>query len=233
MSFNLQQFLENPSHEKVQPSLGSSLSAKLKVRLTRLQLEAQEKESVRKAEYDLRLQASSEGSTSLHARSHQQGFDVSKNVSLVPAFREAEVDSYFSAFERIASALNWPRDMWPVLLQLDGLRLQFSQTCLSPVLISFSVTTLLEDRECQQSFEDLKSLLSCNPVVSAPNFSLPFKLEVDASAVGAGAVLLQEDPQEPGYLRKTYSTELVVGVNRYLYLFKLDCLFFFTMELKP
>ncbi|TWW59234.1 Retrovirus-related Pol polyprotein from transposon 17.6 [Takifugu flavidus] len=100
-----------------EPSLGSSLSAKLKVRLTRLQLEAQEKESVRKAEYDLRLQASSEGSTSLHARSHQQGFDVSKNVSLVPAFREAEVDSYFSAFERIASALNWPRDMWPVLLQ--------------------------------------------------------------------------------------------------------------------
>ncbi|TWW74537.1 hypothetical protein D4764_14G0005400 [Takifugu flavidus] len=177
-----------------EPSLGSSLSAKLKVRLTRLQLEAQEKESVRKAEYDLCLQASSEGSTSLHARSHQQGFDVSKNVSLVPAFREAEVDSYFSAFERIASALNWPRDMWPVLLQcklvgkaqeifrfsspsaepspppppekargpplsqpgsqsifsvlflVDGLRLQFSQTCLSPVLISFSVTTLLEDR---------------------------------------------------------------------------------------
>ncbi|TWW60998.1 hypothetical protein D4764_05G0010880 [Takifugu flavidus] len=50
-------------------------------------------------------------------RSHQQGFDVSKNVSLVPAFREAKVDSYFSAFEQIASVLNWPRDMWPVLLQ--------------------------------------------------------------------------------------------------------------------
>lgn len=31
--------------------------------------------------------------------------------------------------------------------------------------------------------------------MSAPNFSLPFKLEVDASAVGAGAVLLQEDSQ--------------------------------------
>ncbi|TWW74365.1 R2 Retrovirus-related Pol polyprotein from type I retrotransposable element [Takifugu flavidus] len=98
------------------PSLGSSLSAKLKVRLTLLQMEAQE-ESVRKAEYDLRLQASSEGSTSLHARSHQQGFDVSKNVSLVPTFRKAEVDSYFSAFEQMASALNWSRDMWPALLQ--------------------------------------------------------------------------------------------------------------------
>lgn len=31
--------------------------------------------------------------------------------------------------------------------------------------------------------------------MSAHNFSLPFNLEVDASAVGAGAVLLQEDPQ--------------------------------------
>jgi len=49
--------------------------------------------------------------------------------------------------------------------------------------------------ECQQSFEDLKWLLSCNPVLSAPDFSLPFKLEVDASAVGAGAVLLQEELQ--------------------------------------
>lgn len=49
--------------------------------------------------------------------------------------------------------------------------------------------------ECQQSFENLKSLLCCTPVLSAPDFSLPFKLEVDASGVGAGAVLLQEDHQ--------------------------------------
>ncbi|KAI3358165.1 hypothetical protein L3Q82_003165 [Scortum barcoo] len=49
--------------------------------------------------------------------------------------------------------------------------------------------------ECQQTFECLKGLLSCNPVLSAPDFSMPFKLEVDASAVGAGAVLLQEDTQ--------------------------------------
>ena len=49
--------------------------------------------------------------------------------------------------------------------------------------------------ECQQSFESLKGILSCTPVLSAPNFSLPFKLEVDASAVGAGAALLQEDDQ--------------------------------------
>ena len=38
----------------------------------------------------------------------------------------------------------------------------------------------------------LPSLLCSAPVLSAPNFSLPFKLEVDASATGAGAVLLQD-----------------------------------------
>lgn len=38
-------------------------------------------------------------------------------MSLMPQFREAEVDSYFSVFERIASALNWYREVWPLLLQ--------------------------------------------------------------------------------------------------------------------
>lgn len=45
------------------------------------------------------------------------GFDVSKNISLVPPFRESEVDSYFSVFERIASSLKWPTEVWPLLLQ--------------------------------------------------------------------------------------------------------------------
>lgn len=49
--------------------------------------------------------------------------------------------------------------------------------------------------ECQHSFESLKGILCCTPVLSAPDFSQPFKLEVDASAAGAGAVLLQEDHQ--------------------------------------
>lgn len=44
-------------------------------------------------------------------------FDVSKHIPLVPQFKEAEVDSYFDAFERIASTINWPRNMWSLLLQ--------------------------------------------------------------------------------------------------------------------
>lgn len=35
----------------------------------------------------------------------------------MPLFRETEVDSNFSAFERIAVSLNWPKDVWSLLLQ--------------------------------------------------------------------------------------------------------------------
>ena len=45
------------------------------------------------------------------------GFDVSKNIRLVPPFSEKEVDKYFTHFERVATTLNWPREMWPLLLQ--------------------------------------------------------------------------------------------------------------------
>ena len=46
--------------------------------------------------------------------------------------------------------------------------------------------------ECQHAFESVKSLMCNTPVLAAPDFTRPFKLEVDASAVGAGAVLIQE-----------------------------------------
>ena len=44
-------------------------------------------------------------------------FNVSKHVSLVPIFHETEVETYFTAFERIARALHWPDDRWAILLQ--------------------------------------------------------------------------------------------------------------------
>lgn len=49
-----------------------------------------------------------------------------------------------------------------------------------PVLFEWS-----EERE--QAFNGAKSLLCSAPVLAAPDFSRPFKLEVDASYVGAGA----------------------------------------------
>lgn len=50
--------------------------------------------------------------------------------------------------------------------------------------------------ECQHAFDSAKSLLCSAPVLAAPDFARPFKLEVDASATGAGAVLLQDGEKD-------------------------------------
>uniref|UniRef100_A0A8C5CMY1 Gypsy retrotransposon integrase-like protein 1 n=1 Tax=Gadus morhua TaxID=8049 RepID=A0A8C5CMY1_GADMO len=44
---------------------------------------------------------------------------------------------------------------------------------------------------CQQAFERIKSLLCEAPVLAAPRFDRPFVLQVDASHIGVGGVLLQ------------------------------------------
>lgn len=46
---------------------------------------------------------------------------------------------------------------------------------------------------CQRAFDGVKGLLTSAPVLMAPRLDEPFKIHVDASNVGAGAVLLQED----------------------------------------
>ncbi len=46
-------------------------------------------------------------------------------------------------------------------------------------------------KNCQRAFENVKLLLTTAPVLAAPRLDMPFKLQVDASQVGAGAVLLQ------------------------------------------
>ena len=49
---------------------------------------------------------------------------------------------------------------------------------------------------CMCSFEALKALLASEPVLAAPDFNHPFILEVDASDVGIGSVLLQKDADD-------------------------------------
>ncbi len=62
--------------------------------------------------------------------------------------------------------------------------------------------------ECQTAFDSVKSILSSAPVLVAPRYSYSFKLDVDASATGAGAVLLQDDEsgvEHPvGYFSKKF-----------------------------
>ena len=48
------------------------------------------------------------------------------------------------------------------------------------------------DNACQTAFEQLKYFLTNDPILKSPNFNKAFSLQIDASDVGAGGVLLQE-----------------------------------------
>ena len=110
----------------------ASVTARLKMRMARLEVERKEREQAGLFEFELekrRIDADLEARVRIRQLELEAGvngapspsqtaqFEVSKNIALVPPFREAEVDSYFFAFERVAAALRWPRDVWPLLLQ--------------------------------------------------------------------------------------------------------------------
>lgn len=65
-------------------------------------------------------------------------------------------------------------------------------------------------QECHESFEGLKRRLTTAPILAYPDYSLPFVLDTDASAVGTGAVLSQvQEGQERvvAYYSKMMSAE--------------------------
>lgn len=83
-----------------------------------------------------------------------------------------------------------------------GLVGYYRSFCKNFSTVVFPLTELLKAKahfewspECQQAFENVKCLLCSSPVLAAPRFDRTFVLQVDASQVGAGAVLLQEDDQ--------------------------------------
>ena len=46
--------------------------------------------------------------------------------------------------------------------------------------------------ECTQAFQELKALLLREPIVAYPDFTVPFRLYTDASNIGLGAILAQQ-----------------------------------------
>ena len=52
-------------------------------------------------------------------------------------------------------------------------------------------------KECQESFEELKSHLTTAPIIRAPNWKLPSEVMCDASDLAIGAVLGQREDGKP------------------------------------
>lgn len=52
--------------------------------------------------------------------------------------------------------------------------------------------------ECQQAFENIKLLLSSEPVLAAPKLDQLFQLQLATSQVEAGVVLMQTDENAIG-----------------------------------
>ena len=55
-----------------------------------------------------------------------------------------------------------------------------------------TTSTWIWGKTQEDAFQQLKSRLSCKPILGFPNYSKPFELHTDASMVGLGAVLYQE-----------------------------------------
>lgn len=81
-----------------------------------------------------------------------------------------------------------------------GMTGYYRQFCRNFATVVAPLTNLLSTKQdfvwtddCQHAFDSARALLQHAPVLAAPDFLTPFKLEIDASDVGAGAVLLQTD----------------------------------------
>ena len=86
------------------------------------------------------------------------------------------------------------------LMRFLGMAGYYRKFCKTFSGIAEPLTNLLKKRtkfkwndKCQDAFDRLKAIPKSAPVLLAPDFDKCFKLGVDASDVGIGAVLLQED----------------------------------------
>ncbi len=86
------------------------------------------------------------------------------------------------------------------LMRFLGMAGYYRKFCKNFSIIAEPLTNLLKKNvkfkwndNCQVAFDRLKAILKSTPVLLAPDFDKCFKLAVDASDVGIGAVLLQED----------------------------------------
>ena len=78
------------------------------------------------------------------------------------------------------------------------------------------------DGECQKAFDCLKGALSSGPVLLLPDQKKPFTLRTDASGVGLGAVLMQD--QGKGLQPVAYASKKLTGAELNYHTIELECM---------
>ena len=104
-------------------------------------------------------------------------------------------------FAKVNAILNFPAPQTKKeLMRFLGMVGYYRKFCPNFSTIANPLTCLLKknnkfiwDQSCQQALDQIKTILMVSPVLSSPNFDKEFSLQIDASDVGCGAVLLQED----------------------------------------
>lgn len=118
-----------PSKEIKTPALTQISDEAIELRLRELalrELELEEKQKERMLrEKEMHLEHErflkelefKHASLSSSTDSETTGFDIHKNMRLVPPFVEKDVEKYFPHFERVATISKWPKHSWSMLLQ--------------------------------------------------------------------------------------------------------------------
>lgn len=69
--------------------------------------------------------------------------------------------------------------------------------------------------ECEKAYDDLVSAISSDPILTLPDFTLPFELTTDASNFGAGAVLYQRKHERGAQVIGYYSYTFTKAEQNY------------------
>ena len=71
------------------------------------------------------------------------------------------------------------------------------------------------DHKCQLSFDHLKGILTCSPILRSPNWDKPFTLAIDASDTGVCDDLFQENEAGTDHTISYYSKKLNEAEKKY------------------
>ena len=85
----------------------------------------------------------------------------------------------------------------------------------SPVMVTKVHRDESKREECRKSFTRIKAVLTSYPILQSPDFDKPFKMATDASDIGVGAVLIQEDSTGTDHPVAFFSRKLNQAQKRY------------------